>query len=186
MTWPGCARNGTGVTTRIRFYTAARSIRPETAHELAHLLEQKGESDEAIAVFQDLVRLRPRNGRHLGCLGILLQKLGRSGEAGPFLDAAVAASREAIRLKPDDAWAHNILGIALKAQGKLDEAITEYRAAIRLDPDYALAHNNLGAALRNRGSWRTAWPRSAGLASWQRPARHWPATCQAGSGRPSR
>src|SRR5262249_8198427 len=43
----------------IRFYTAARSIRPETAHQLAHALEAKGESDEADAIYQDLVRLRP-------------------------------------------------------------------------------------------------------------------------------
>ena len=38
----------------IRFYTAARAIRPETAHELAHVLEQRGDHDEAIAVFRDL------------------------------------------------------------------------------------------------------------------------------------
>ncbi len=32
----------------IRYYTAARSLRPETAHELAHALQAKGEEDEAI------------------------------------------------------------------------------------------------------------------------------------------
>ena len=52
----------------IRFYTAARSIRPETAHELAHALEKRGDSDEAIAVFRDLNELRPGDARHLGCL----------------------------------------------------------------------------------------------------------------------
>ena len=135
----------------LRFYTAARSIRPETAHELAHLLEQKGESDEAIAVFQDLVRLRPRNGLHAGCLGILLRDRGRSAEAEPFLDAAVAAGRAAIGLKPDDATAHINLGKFLKGQGKFDEAIVEYRAAIRLKPDDAVAHSNLGNALRDQG-----------------------------------
>ncbi len=41
---------------------AARSLRPETAHELAHALEQKGETDQAIAIFQDLARLRPKDG----------------------------------------------------------------------------------------------------------------------------
>ena len=55
------------------------------------------------------------------------------------LDEAIAEFREAIRLKPDYAEAHNNLGIALKAQGKLDEAIAEYRAAIRLKPDDVLA-----------------------------------------------
>ena len=43
----------------IRFYTAARAIRPETAHELAHALVYGGDSDEAIAVFRDLKGLRP-------------------------------------------------------------------------------------------------------------------------------
>ena len=33
---------------------AARSIRPETAHELAHALGTMGEWDESIAVFEDL------------------------------------------------------------------------------------------------------------------------------------
>ena len=51
-----------------------------------------------------------------------------------MLDAAVAAVREAIRLKPDDAVAHSQPRHALKAQGKLDEAIAAYREAIRLSP----------------------------------------------------
>ena len=33
----------------------------------------KGERDEEIAIFEDLRRLRPGNGRHLGCLGRALQ-----------------------------------------------------------------------------------------------------------------
>jgi tetratricopeptide (TPR) repeat protein len=133
----------------VRFYTAARSIRPETAHELAHLLEQKGESDEAVAVFHDLARLRPRNARHLACLGRLLRALGRPAEAGPFLDAAVGAGREAIRFKPDFAPAHVGLANALNAQGNFDEAIAETREAIRLQPNDAGAHTNLGLILSN-------------------------------------
>src|SRR5262249_7889140 len=65
----------------IRFYPAARSIRPETAHELAHALDKRGDSNEAIAVFRDLRALRPGNARHLGCLGIALKSKGRSREA---------------------------------------------------------------------------------------------------------
>ncbi len=43
----------------IGYYTAARALRPETGHELAHALEGRGRGAEAIAVFQDLVVLRP-------------------------------------------------------------------------------------------------------------------------------
>ena len=134
----------------IRFYTAARSIRPETAHELAHALERRGDSDEAIAVFRDLRRLRPGDARHLNCLGEALKDKGLIQEADEALEAAVVAGRAATRLKADDASAHQILGKALAARGKTEEAIAEYRTAIRLEPDDPIAHSNLGLALMNR------------------------------------
>ena len=51
------------------------------------------------------------------------------------LDEAVAAYREAIRLKPDYAQAHYNLGTALFAQEKFDEADAEFAEAKRLKPD---------------------------------------------------
>ena len=72
------------------------------------------------------------------------------------LDEAIAEYRQAIRLIPDFAEAHNDLGIALKEQGKPDESIAEYRQAIRLKPDLAWAHNNLGNALKEQGKLNEA------------------------------
>ncbi len=77
-------------------------------------------------------------------LGIALGNQGK-------LEEAIAAYREAIRLKPDYADAHNNLGIALGKQGKLEEAVAEFRTAIRLKPDYADAHATLGVALVAQG-----------------------------------
>ncbi len=135
----------------IRYFTAARSIRPEIAHELAHALRNKGESDEAIAVFQDLTRLCPGNGRHFLCLSVTLEKRGHSRQAGVALDAAVAALREVIHQRSDDDTAHCTLGIALKLQGKPNEAIVEYREAVRLRPDIAINHRNLADSLQEQG-----------------------------------
>ncbi len=135
----------------IRYYSAARSLRPETAHELAHALQRRGGNDEAIGVFEDLRRLRPGDGRHLGCLGQALKDHGRSQEASVVLEAAAAASREAIRLRPDDSSAHHSMGLVLGAQGKLNEAIAEYRTAARILGDYAGAHANLGDDLLRAG-----------------------------------
>jgi tetratricopeptide (TPR) repeat protein len=135
----------------IRYYMIARSIRPESAHELAHALERRGELDEAIAVFQDLVRLKPRYGRHLLCLGITLQERGRTEEASIALDAAIVAMREYIRPKPDDSGTHYNLASCLFHQGKLDEAIAEFREVIRLTPDDAEAHKSLGRVLSDQG-----------------------------------
>jgi tetratricopeptide (TPR) repeat protein len=53
----------------IRYYTAARSLRPETAHELAHALEKRGESDESIAVFAQAPGPVARGGRGAGGSG---------------------------------------------------------------------------------------------------------------------
>ena len=135
----------------IRYFTAARSIRPETAHALAHVLEAKGESHEAIEILEDLARLRPNDGLHLGCLGRSLKSVGRGREAKTALDAAIAVLRARIRQNPDDFGALGNLGNALCAAGHLDAAIDAYQDAIRLKPDDARSHSNLAlsCAMRN-------------------------------------
>jgi serine/threonine-protein kinase len=135
----------------VRYYTAARALRPETAHQLAHALEKQGEGEEAVAVFENLVSLRPENGAHWVCLGVLRQGRGDRAGADVALGKAVAALREAIRLRTGDAEAHTHLGYALHTQGKPVEAIDAYREAIRLKPDLAQAHTNLVAALCSQG-----------------------------------
>jgi tetratricopeptide (TPR) repeat protein len=135
----------------IRYYSVARALRPEMAHELAHALERRGRGDEAAVVFRDLTARRPGEGRHWGCLDSVLQERGDRAGSEAALGRAVAALRAAIRLQSDDALAHNYLGLALSAQGKPAEAIAAYREAIRLKPHDATAHSNLGNSLRAQG-----------------------------------
>jgi len=134
----------------IRAYTAARALRPETAHMLAHALEDCGRGEEAGAVFRDLTRRRPEVAGHLDCYGTFLKEHDRGDESDAVLDRAIAAGRAALRLRPDDARAHNGLGLALVHKGLLDEAIAELHAALRLRPDFTGAHFNLGNALRDK------------------------------------
>ena len=56
-----------------------------------------------------------------------------------------------MQLDPQDAEAHNNLGITLQELGRLNEAEVSYRKAITLKPDYAEAHNNLGNTLKELG-----------------------------------
>ena len=56
--------------------------------------------------------------------------------------------RQIIQVRPGNADAHNILGVALQAQGKGDEAIVELRKAVKLTPQAANLHANLGEVLR--------------------------------------
>jgi tetratricopeptide (TPR) repeat protein len=133
----------------VRYYTAARALRPETAHELAHLLDAMGRGAEAEATFRDLVARRP-DARNLACFGGCLKNHGQDAEASQILDRAIVASHAALRLKPDDVTVHFTLGHALSDQGKPAEAEAALRAALKLQPDLAEAHNNLGYALQDR------------------------------------
>ena len=71
--------------------------------------------------------------------------------AAEQFDEAIAHYRKALEIKPDNAEAHDNLGIALAGRGQVDEAIAHYRKALEIKPDFAEAHNNLGIALAGRG-----------------------------------
>ena len=88
------------------------------------------------------------------------------------LEEAVASWQQALRLKPDDAEAHNNLGIVLQEQGKLEEAAASLQQALRLKPDYAEAHNNLGIVLKEQGKLEEA------AASLQQAVRLKPDVCR--------
>jgi tetratricopeptide (TPR) repeat protein/tRNA A-37 threonylcarbamoyl transferase component Bud32 len=135
----------------IRFYSVARALRPETAHELGHALERRGRGDLAVVVFRDLTQRRSGMGRHWDCLGNLLKERGDSAGAEKALARAVDALRDTLRLHPDYEGEHNNLGLALSHQGKLAQAIVEFREAIRMMPELAIAHHNLGRALQDQG-----------------------------------
>ncbi len=69
---------------------------------------------------------------------------------------AIADYNEAIRLKPDYAFAYNNRGLAKYDLGNKQEAIADYNEAIRLKPDYAFAYNNRGLAKYDLGDKKGA------------------------------
>ena len=54
----------------VRYFTAARALRPGTAHDLANLLERMDRGAEAEVIYRDLAHRRPDDPRHLAGLGI--------------------------------------------------------------------------------------------------------------------
>lgn len=94
----------------VRYYTAARALRPESAHNLGHLLDQMGRVDDAIATFRALVKVQPGEARNIGCLGTFLLGRQRREEGLKTLDQAIAAARETIRRRPGDAGEYHMLG----------------------------------------------------------------------------
>ena len=59
--------------------------------------------------------------------------------------------REALRLDPDYAQAHNNLAAMLQLAGQVDEALDHYRRAVTLRPDNVEARGNLAQLLSRQG-----------------------------------
>jgi tetratricopeptide (TPR) repeat protein len=96
--------------------------------------------DGAIAGFRAAVLKNDRADAH-DMLGLLL------GRKGADSADVLAEFREAIRLRPDFAAAHNNMGLVLAQSDDDEKAIPQFREAIRINPNYADAHANLGATL---------------------------------------
>jgi Flp pilus assembly protein TadD len=71
---------------------------------------------------------------------------------------AVATWNQALELSPDDAKAHNSLGVAMAATGRTAEAAAHYRKAMELEPDYADSYSNLGILYAQAGDLDHAIP----------------------------
>ena len=134
----------------MRYYTAARSLRPESAHNLGHLLDEMGRTEDAIATFRALVKVRLTEARNVGCLATTLLARQQREEGLKTLDQAIAAARTTIARRPSDAGEYHILGHLLALRGNQDEAIAAYREALRIEPGHTGSITNLVTLLRKR------------------------------------
>ena len=89
-----------------------------------------------------LLRQNPTAGPVWKALGLALDAQGQD---------SLSAMRRAVELLPDDAEAHNNLGLALNKLGCLDQAESAFRQAIVLQPAFAFASNNLAVCLAAQG-----------------------------------
>jgi tetratricopeptide (TPR) repeat protein len=97
--------------------------------------------------------------------GSYFATLSRHKEAEEEYREAIAAYDAALKLAPDDIYAHNNKGNVLQrlgalqaqltqheqAQASYQAAIAAYDAALKLAPDYIAAHNNKGLVLQSLG-----------------------------------
>ena len=69
---------------------------------------------------------------------------------------AIASFKEAIRLNPAAAQAHDYLGAVYIAVGELDQAIAHGEKAVQLEPSLTIAHSNLATAYTSKGELERA------------------------------
>ncbi|MGP8072032.1 MAG: tetratricopeptide repeat protein [Thermoplasmata archaeon] len=104
----------------------------------------RGEYENAVRAFRDVVRDEPTDAAAWSYYGLCLAHLGRAAEA----ESALA---RAIQLSPanGEAWFH--LGVARSLREEWGEAASAYRRAVALSPDDLVAWHRLGVAFAESG-----------------------------------
>ena len=117
--------------------------------EQALILSTNGDYEEAIASFDQALKIKPDYHKAWNNRGIALFNLGR-------LEEAIASFDEALKFKSDkdEAW-HN-RGTALLNLGRYEEAIASYDQALKIKPDKHEAWYNRGGALGDLGRYEEA------------------------------
>ena len=146
---------------------------PEAKHVLASALLERGQTGEAIRLFQEFVRDRPsdpqivaaraelaaalyRNGQPSEAVAEFRRlvssfpeyALGRQNLANLLLSSndwagAAAEYREVLRIQPGNLFAATHLGLALAGGGQLDAGIDAFRHALQLNPNDATTQRAL-------------------------------------------
>ncbi len=132
-----------------RYYTAARAIRPTTAHMLAHVLSNIERTDEAKAIWLDLAARRPEDWIHLACMARDMNDLGpgKRREAEAIADRLIPKLRTALQKSPD-ARTHVVFSTMLMIKGDAAGAIAALREFDKLAPRYKHQfHNYMGGVL---------------------------------------
>ena len=103
---------------------------------LAHTYHLSGKTDEAVAVYRQVLETDEYDAWSMNNLGLLLLETEHADEAVPLLTKAVALRKEVAEF-------HNSLGLALEHTGHLRAASESYGNALLADPGFEKAKQNL-------------------------------------------
>ena len=143
-----------------RRLTRARPVAPEVyeAYLKGRVALDRGDSradiDEGLRSFQSAVREDPQFAPAYAGISEAYDDLGSNLIGEPPGDArarAKQAAESALKLDPDLAQAHVVLGDILETEWHWSEAETEYRRALELNPNSAVAYMTLGMLHSCRG-----------------------------------
>ncbi len=165
-------------------------------------LQQSGQAAQALALYEQVLKLQPKNFDALHLSGVIALQSGDLQRAVDLITKAIKVDRDkamaydnrgsayvrlkqfdlallnynkAIELQPQDVNAYNNRGNALVKLGRLDEALADFDKALSLRPDYFEAHNNRSNTLDSLGRHEEALVSSqrAVALNPQSAAAHW-------------
>jgi tetratricopeptide (TPR) repeat protein len=129
---------------------------PDTQRALAFVHEKQGQYEQAVEAYAAAIEAHPRLGflhvaigRNYRAVGYGLILEGRSNDASPYFEQAVAAFEEAISLDPDDPASYDEIGWTyghfMGDDREVKQRGVDYlEEAIAHSPDYAMAYRHLG------------------------------------------
>lgn len=117
---------------------SAADVQQRVAQVMA--LCQQAQFGEARSLCEQILGAYPDHFDALHLSGMIAGQTGDTERAIEFI-------ARAIEVRPDDPWAHNNLGNALRAKGQYEAALQSWARAIELKPDFTEAHGNRGNAL---------------------------------------
>ncbi|HEY6071367.1 MAG TPA: tetratricopeptide repeat protein [Chthoniobacterales bacterium] len=121
-------------------HTVAATKDNDTAElNLAEALLQRGRLAEAITHSQAAIRINPENAGRFGRVPIVL--------TDQDAQAAIAYWQSQLELNPNDANAHNNLGVVLMQSGDPRGAIAQWEQSLAINPNDGNAENNLAWVL---------------------------------------
>ena len=121
----------------------------EKLYKLGLNRAKSGQHEEAIAAFEEALKINPTYDWALNGKGIALNNLGRNTEASEVFDRA-------LEIKPKFHLAWNGKGIALNHLGCNTEALAAFDRALKIKPKFHLAWNGKGIALNHLKRYREA------------------------------
>lgn len=137
-----------------------RNLTVDEAMQRASRLAEKGKTQEAAQLYEEVLRASPDHKKARKALRALRPEAAartRLTEADfqrvatlmsqRKLDAARTEIQRLCRLHPDEPALHNLRGVILSRRGNRDDALDAFREALRLEPAFAEALNNLASVL---------------------------------------
>jgi len=128
----------------IRLFKAAADLNPTDTKvlvQLALLMDGTGRPEQALPLYEQILKLDPNQPVALNNLAYLIAQKG--GDPDRALDLA----RRAAQQVKDSAEIQDTLGWAYLKKNQLDEALTAFRSALQSQPNNATFHYHLGLAL---------------------------------------
>ena len=132
----------------IRTFRKARQLQPKSvpaAYGLALMLDMAGQTDQARAAYEDVLKIDPENPQALNNLAYI------KADQGIDLDGALGLAQRALRGAPNDPNVRDTLGLIYVRKKLTGQALQLLRDLVSRAPEHPSYHLHLAMALYDAG-----------------------------------